>query len=94
MYVLIIDLNLEEASNRNPNPKLWSTTDPQLPELRDNKDYCSLPYDDTKPCVFVHSKLPDTRHRIYHSNLLARLAHRLVCIGCAQYSYIGFSIEH
>ena len=80
LFCFKVDLEMAEPSSRNPNPKLWSTTELQQPELRDDKNYCSLPYEDAKPCIFVHSKLPDTRHRIYHSNLLTRLAHRLVCI--------------
>ncbi|KAJ9592735.1 hypothetical protein L9F63_015615, partial [Diploptera punctata] len=67
----------EEPSSRNPNPKLWSITEPEQPELRDDKDYCCITFENAKPCVFVHSKLPDTRHRIYQSNLLARLLHKL-----------------
>jgi hypothetical protein len=47
----------------------------------------SMLYDSEKPCVYISSGWPNARHRMYHSNLLSRLAFKLVRI-LIEYSVI------
>ena len=48
-----------------------------------DRQYYFLPYWDNKPCLHVRSVWHDHRRRLHHSNLLARIAHKLVRDGAA-----------
>lgn len=54
-----------------------STTVPAKPMTHD-KVYYFLPYWDDKPCMHVASVWPDYRRRMYNSNLISKVADKLV----------------
>lgn len=54
-----------------------STTSPSKPMTHD-KTYYFLPYWDDKPCLHVRSYWPDFRKRMYNSNLIGKIADKLV----------------
>lgn len=54
-----------------------STTVPTRPMTHD-KLYYFLPYWDNKPCMHVRSVWPDYRRRMYNSNVIAKIADKLV----------------
>lgn len=54
-----------------------STTIPMRPMTHD-KLYYFLPYWDNKPCMHVRSVWPDYRRRMYNSNVIAKIADKLV----------------
>lgn len=56
-----------------------STTNSCKPISHD-KLYYFLPYWDYKPCMNVRCHFPDLRRRMYNSNMIAKLADRMVCI--------------
>ena len=58
-------------------PPYQSTSHPIKPMSYDRM-YYFLPYWDNKPCLHVRSVWHDHRRRLYHSNLLARIAEKLV----------------
>ncbi|KAF0293526.1 Otoferlin [Amphibalanus amphitrite] len=57
-------------------PPYQSTSHPIKPMSYDRL-YYFLPYWDNKPCLHVRSVWHDHRRRLYHSNLLARIAEKL-----------------
>lgn len=58
-------------------PRCHSTTPPIKPLLRENDTYCSVPFGDSKPCVFIASTWTDLRWRMFHSNVLTKIAEKL-----------------
>lgn len=54
-----------------------STTTPTKPMTHD-KIYYFLPYWDNKPCMHIRSVWSDYRRRMYNSNIIAKIAEKLV----------------
>lgn len=54
-----------------------STTSPTKPMTHD-KIYYFLPYWDNKPCMHIRSVWPDYRRRMYNSNIIGKIAEKLV----------------
>lgn len=45
-----------------------------------DKIYYFLPYWDNKPCMHIRSVWPDYRRRMYNSNIISKIAEKLVSI--------------
>jgi hypothetical protein len=73
---LLIILFSEQDQSEEELPSQRETGDTN--RYRDYRN--SMLYDSEKPCVYVFSSWPNARHRMYHSNLLSRLAFKLVSI--------------
>ena len=71
---------LRRQKNMETNLPCRSMTPRKVIQLI-NKDYGFLPFDDEKPCLFVVSLFEDIRKRLFHSNLLNKIAENLVRIG-------------
>lgn len=54
-----------------------STTSPTKPMTHDKLHYF-MPYWDNKPCMHVRSVWPDYRRRMYNSNIIGKIAEKLV----------------
>ncbi|XP_065212252.1 otoferlin-like [Planococcus citri] len=53
-----------------------STTEPMKPMTHNGVNFF-LPFRNEKPCMYIKSRWPDNRHRMYNSNLIMRLAENL-----------------
>lgn len=58
-----------------------STTASSKPTSHDRTHYY-LPYWDYKPCMDVRCNFPDLRRRMYNSNMIAKIADRMVNDTC------------
>lgn len=72
------------VSNTVPSeqPKWHSTTPPLRPNSRD-KFYYNLPYYEDKPCVYVKQVFEDHRRRMYNTNIIDKIAEKLVRLNMA-----------
>lgn len=68
-----------------------STTNACKPISHDKAHYY-LPYWDYKPCMDVRSTMPDVRRRMYNSNMLAKIAEKMVSRAYFVYTVITFCI--
>ncbi|XP_069675359.1 otoferlin-like [Periplaneta americana] len=66
-----------DAVAQDRTGEMESLTPSQRPVVPEGSCYGSVSFGSEKPCVHVMSTWPDARHRMFHSNLLVRLAHRL-----------------
>ncbi|KAJ4432234.1 hypothetical protein ANN_20850, partial [Periplaneta americana] len=82
-----------DAVAQDRTGEMESVTPSQRPVVPEGCCYGSVSFGSEKPCVHVMSTWPDARHRMFHSNLLARLAHRLLNASCAKYLNIT-SAQH
>jgi hypothetical protein len=80
MLFPVVIISLPEYNENGMVPTMQSATLPQVPTMVKGNAYCSVKFGNEKPCICVSSLWPDTSHRMYHSNLLARLARKLVRI--------------
>ena len=56
----------------------WNSTSPATKPLSHDRLYYFLPYWDEKPTMYIRSSFPDHRRRMYLSNVIARVARKLV----------------
>lgn len=66
-----------DATRPSDAPKWQSTTHPLKPTTRD-KIYYHLPFYEEKPCVYVREMFEDHRRRMYNTNILEKIADKLV----------------
>lgn len=69
----------EDMEDQTPAemPKWQSTTHPLKPVTRD-KVYYHLPFYEEKPCIYVREMFEDHRRRMYNTNILEKIADKLV----------------
>ena len=58
----------------------WNSTSPPTKPLSHDRLYYFLPYWDEKPTMYIRSSFPDHRRRMYLSNVIARVARKLVSV--------------
>lgn len=56
----------------------WQSTTQAIKPMTHDKLYYFLPYWDNKPCMHIRSVWPDYRRRMYNSNIIAKIAEKLV----------------
>lgn len=56
----------------------WSSTTSKTKPMTHDRIYYYLPYWDDKPCMHLRAPWPDLRRRMYNSNMIAKIADRLV----------------
>ena len=54
-----------------------SASDPEKACSEDNM-YYYMPFNETKPCLFVCAMFEDLRKRMFHTNLIDRIVEKLV----------------
>jgi hypothetical protein len=71
-------ITIPECKISEKEPFTHSATLPRQPVTVSGNTYCSVSFGNEKPCVSVSALWADAKYRMYHSNLLAGLVHRLV----------------
>lgn len=56
----------------------WNSTTPPVKPLSHDRQYYFLPYWDDKPTTYIRSTWPDHRRRMYNSNVIGKIADKLV----------------
>ena len=70
-------LLIKKKKEEEANLPVYSTTPPAIPETFDG-DYYHMPYNESKPCMYVVGKFEDLRKRLYHVNLLEKMTDNFV----------------
>ena len=61
----------------------WNSMTPATKPLSHDRLYYFLPFWDEKPTVYIRNSFPDHRRRMYQSNVIHKLADKLVRLFCA-----------
>lgn len=67
----------------------WQSTTPPTKPMTHDKIYYFLPYWDDKPSLHVRSIWPDYRRRMYNSNIIGKIADKLVSLFLYPYIYLN-----
>lgn len=70
----------EQDAVRTPDAPKWQSTTPPLKPTTRDKIYYHLPFYEEKPCVYVREMFEDHRRRMYNTNILEKIAEKLVIV--------------
>ena len=82
-------MSLHDSSE---GPKWKSMTTPLRPISRD-KFYYNLPYYEDKPCVYVKEVFEDHRRRMYNTNIIEKIAEKLVSCGIVVENRMSYRLK-
>uniref|UniRef100_A0A8D0CU67 Otoferlin n=1 Tax=Sander lucioperca TaxID=283035 RepID=A0A8D0CU67_SANLU len=75
----LIQNSSEDEADEDGDLVSVSSTPPMKPVITD-RNYFHLPYFEKKPCVYIKSWWQDQRRRLYNSNMMDKIADKLVSI--------------
>uniref|UniRef100_A0A7N6BSD7 C2 domain-containing protein n=1 Tax=Anabas testudineus TaxID=64144 RepID=A0A7N6BSD7_ANATE len=79
----LIQNSSEDEADEDADLVSVSCTPLMKPVITD-RNYFHLPYFEKKPCVYIKSWWQDQRRRLYNSNMMDKIADKLVCIHSSQ----------
>uniref|UniRef100_A0A3B3WXK2 C2 domain-containing protein n=1 Tax=Poecilia mexicana TaxID=48701 RepID=A0A3B3WXK2_9TELE len=75
----LIQNSSEDEADEDADLTSVSSTPPMKPFITD-RNYFHLPYFEKKPCVYIKSWWQDQRRRLYNSNMMDKIADKLVIL--------------